>query len=178
MDADIKTSRNPTGNAQNINIYCDPERRTQTCYSGRIGKANYNESPRRGIIVLCPAFFYYPASTQCLNPASSKDSLGGDLDQAGTLIHELSHIPWIANNTFITDGIIPMRGGGVAGCYDFACATAFAANRNTPGFDSRNWPEVVATNYEYYAYAVRATTAGCSWTGYAGGTYGLGAWFG
>lgn len=68
----------------------------------------------------------------------------------------------------------------MAGCYDFACATAFAANRNMPGFDSRNRPEVVATNYEYYAYAVRATSAGCSWTGYAGDSYGLGAsrWFG
>lgn len=71
-----------------------------------------------------------------------------------------------------------MMGGGVAGCWDFACATAFAANRNTPGFDSRNRPEVVATNYEYYAYAARATKAGCSWTGYAGEGYGLGAWFG
>lgn len=169
-------------NAQGISVYCDPLRQTETCYSGHIAKINFNAASQ-AVMVLCPAFFYYPASNQCLNPAKRFETQGGDIDQAGTLLHELSHVPWINNKLIVADGYLittALTGQRQMGCYDFDCATALAAQRDTPGLDARNLPEKVASNYELYAYAVRASLAGCSWTDYGGSDYGfgLGRWVG
>jgi len=172
----------PKSNAQGISVYCDPLRQSQTCYSGRIARIDLYDAGR-AVMVLCPAFFYYPASNQCLNPAKRYETRGGDLDQAGTLLHELSHVPWINNNLIVEDGYMMTTahsGQRQQGCYDYDCATALAAQRGTPGFDARNLPEKVASNYELYAYAARASLAGCSWTDYGGSEYGfgLGRWIG
>ncbi len=169
-------------NAQGISVYCDPLRQTETCYSGRIAKIDFNAASQ-AVMVLCPAFFYYPASNQCLNPAKRFETQGADIDQAGTLLHELSHVPWINNKLTVADGYListAHTGRRQMGCYDFDCATALAAQRDTPGSDARNLPEKVASNYELYAYAVRASLADCSWTDYGGSAYGfgLGRWVG
>lgn len=170
-------------NAQGISIYCDPLRQSEGCYSGRIALVYSDGASRQAAMVLCPAFFYYPASNQCLNPAKRYETPGEDLDQAGILLHELSHVPWISNQLMVGDGYLittAHNGQRQRGCYDYDCATTLAAQRSSPGFDARNLPEHVASNYELYAYAVRASLAGCSWTDYGGSAYGfgLGRWIG
>lgn len=59
--------------------------------------------------------------------------------------------------------------------------TTYARERALPGYDDpRNFPENVATSYEYFAYAARAAEANCTgvgasegWMEWAGSLFGL-----
>lgn len=124
-------------------------------------------------IVLCPTFFYYPLSLECLNPsAEARRDVATDLDQGGAILHELLHIPWLTDGLIIGDGY--NSDGSHINCYTYKCTTEYAANRFKPLAHPRNLPEYIATNYEMYAYAVRASNAGCSWSAYPGHDYGFG----
>ena len=91
---------------------------------------------------------------------------------AGSVFHELLHVRWLVNAN-IEDGFSPDFGSGA--CYGWTCVTYYAQSRNLPGWDPRNLPEVVASNYEYFAYAARAAVKDCTWTGWIGDTFGLGS---
>ena len=93
-------------------------------------------------------------------------------EMAGTILHELTHVNWLVDRN-IKDGWSNDFGWGA--CYGWTCATYNAQHSVLPGFDIRNAPANVATNYEYFAYAARAAVTDCSWTGWLGDTFGLGS---
>jgi len=160
--------RNTTGNPAGINFKCDPRRKTLTCKFGTDSALIGFPNRKLAYMIFCPRFFYQPAALECEAPSTANPYIQ---DQAGTLLHELIHVRWLVNRD-IGDGYSASGEGGE--CYGWPCVTSYAQNRNLPGFDPRNLPENVASNYEYYAFAVRAAYTDCSWTTYAGSMFGIG----
>ena len=168
----VDSYRDLKGDMAGITIHCDPHRQTTGCKSGLTAFANWDYT-REAIIVLCPSFFYYPPSLQCLDPSTAgRPDVATNADAGGIILHELLHIPWLTNGLQIGDGV--NADGSHSDCYTYECATAYTANRNKPGVDVRNLPEFVAVNYEMYAYAIRSSNRGCSWSAYPGYDYGYG----
>ena len=157
---------------QGITIHCDTHRQTDGCNAGFVAFASWDYTGE-AIIVICPSFFYYPPSLQCLDPSTAgRTDVATNTDQGGIMLHEFLHIPWLTDGLQVGDGV--NADGSPADCHTYECATGYAANRNKPGVNPRNFPEVVAVNFEMYAYAIRSTNQGCSWSAYPGYNYGFG----
>ena len=172
MPLTICSIRNTNGATSGVSFFCDPYRRSSECISGRTLSASWDYTGEASII-LCPSFFYYPPALQCLNPSvAGRPDVATDMDQGGAILHELLHVPWVANNLIIGDAY--NEDGSSADCYTYACTTKYVADRYKPLTNPRNLPEHIAANYELYAYAVRASNAGCSWSNYPGYDYGFG----
>jgi len=118
------------------------------------------------MILLCPNYFYEPMASECINPSYMPGLFSAfQEDQGGKMLQELMHVTTQAN------GASAIKDGSPE-CYGWACLTQNAHDRVLPTFPNANLPENVATNYEYFAYAVRASRAECTWTDFAGAAWG------
>lgn len=157
------------GNNAGITFFCDPPRQSLACTHGTIAVIAGSPSTQTANIVLCPPFFYQPQALECEAPSFYNPRID---EMAGSLLHELTHVPWLVGRD-VQDGYI--SGSAETGyCYDWNCVTQYAQERNLPTFDTRNNPENVATAYQYYALAARAAATDCSWKSYVGSMFGLG----
>lgn len=63
-------------------------------------------------------------------------------------------------------------GDGDPECYNWNCMVQNAHDRVLPAFNRANLPEKVAIHYEFFAYSARAARMDCTWTEFAGATFG------
>ena len=161
--------RNTTGNDAGVGFLCDPRRRTTTCKYHADAQALGFPQTKTLYILFCPNFFNNPQALECQAPGSQNPAM---MDMGGAVLHELLHVKWLVNRN-IGDGWHPDFGWGAV--YDWWSATMNAQNAVLPGFDVRNLPVNVVTNYVYYAFAVRAAATDCSWTTWIGNNFGLGS---
>jgi len=118
------------------------------------------------MLVACPSYFYTPMASECINPMSMAGGFKElAQDQGGIMLTELLHIVTQQNQGSLVED-------GNPECYDWNCMVQNAHDRVLPTFPDVNLPERVAINYEFFAYANRASRTDCTWTEFAGATWG------
>lgn len=158
---------NTTGNDAGVKYLCDPTRHTLACKFGTTAALLGIPSTQTAYILLCPTFFYQPATLECETPSTENNYIE---EIAGSILHSLISIQWLVNRD-IQNGFSST--GMENDCSEWNCVTSYAQSRNLPLFDSRNYPENVAAAYLNYAFAARAALTDCSWTNYVGSMFGL-----
>ncbi|KAL8780796.1 MAG: hypothetical protein Q9213_006297 [Squamulea squamosa] len=147
---------------------CDRFRRSQYCRGSSLSTVLTYHYPKYDpkLLIACPDYFYNAISLQCLNPESLPHFLyDHQRDQGGVMLHELLHI--VSTHKGRTS-----IGDGNPYCANWHCLQQNAHDRVLPSFSPANLPEVVSTSYEFYAYDVRASRQECTWTEFAGASFG------